>query len=530
MTFVQKLTFWCKVVLFSIFAAFCVSPSAFSVSNISWLLEGDLAQTLIGWEFYRVSPVLDPITRIGNMFPDTGFYILQTDTMPWISIITKSIVHFFDITSPFHFIGLWLIFCWIMQGLCAGLIGRSLNLNRESLWLLIFLFIFSPILLFRVGHFSLMAHWIILVVIYEVIRLNLGETISKPRILYLVSIVAFSLGIHPYLFAISAPILILLIIFNPSHWLKKILSCSFLFLLVYASTHILGVNSIKHPKASDFGACNTDLLGFFNSFGASLFVPKLRHFWCQMEGFTYFGLGFLILLFILRKPLKSLIYHGWNSSPMKYFLLLCGLYILYSLASPIRFGGNPIIYLPIYDLIEPLPSYFRSSGRWIWPFFYVVLISGVVVLDRSTIRFKKIVISLIAILHFIEFTPLMRVFKPPPQSELELEKLIQALPRPTMADKKMQIYPNVVSVGCGIDDHKWNHRTYFLVMIALARTGWQVDSGLGGRFDPSLVEQCIENNKKGPSQVFPLITQTIPSQGVKVLKIFPDLYIIKDNY
>lgn len=526
----KKISFWFLVIFSSLIAAYLVCPSMFSTTDISWLLEGDLAQTLMGWEFYRVSSNVEPITRIGNLFPESGFYILQTDTMPWISIIAKILVQSLNITSPFHFIGLWLIFCWVMQGFYAGIIGRYLKFKNESAWLLIFLFIFSPVLLFRFGHFSLMAHWIILAVLYEVIRLNAGKTISIPRIFYLVSIVALSLGIHPYLFAISAPILILLIIFNRTHWLKKILEGFLLSLLVYISTQILSVSSIKNPKAADFGACNTDLLGIFNTFGASRFIPKLRHFWCQPEGFMYFGVAFLILLFILKRPLKSLLLNAWKSKPTQYFLLLCGLYIVYSLASPVRFGGNPIIYLPIYELIEPLPSYFRSSGRWIWPFFYAVIIAGVYVLDRSNIRWKKLMILTIVLFHFIEFTPLMKIFKPTPQLvDLELEKLIRELPQPTLTHKKIQLYPNVVSVACGIDDHKWDYKTYALIMIALARTGWQIDSGLGGRFDPILVEKCKEDNKKDPPSHVPLITRVRPAQSLHVLELLPEVYLVKDG-
>lgn len=527
---IKKISYWFSLILFSLVAAYLVCPYVFSFTNINWLVDDDLAQTLIGWEFYRVSLNMVPITQIVNLFPDSGFYILQTDTMPWISILTKLLVQHMNIKVPFHFIGLWLIFCWVMQGMYAGIIGNFLKLKKDTAWLLVFLFVFSPVLLFRFGHLSLMAHWIILAVLYEVIRLNAGEVISTSRILYLVSIVALSLGIHPYLFAISAPILILLILLNRTHILKKIFQGLFLFLLIYFSTYILSVHSIKNPKAADFGACNTDLLGIFNSFGASKFIPKLRHFWCQPEGFMYFGIAFLLLLFILRRPLKALFFTAWKSKPHKYFLLLCGLYILYSLASPIRFGGNPIIYLPIYELLEPLPSYFRSSGRWIWPFFYAIVIAGVFVLDRTHIAYKKGAILAIVLCHFVEFTPLMRIFKAPPQGvDLEIERIIAQLPRPSSTYKKMLLYPNVVSVACGIDDNKWDYRTYALVMIALARTGWQVDSGLGGRFDPDLVAQCHEYNKKAPNFQFPMITRVLPSKNVSTVELLPNVYLIKDD-
>ncbi len=521
--------FWIFVIGLSIVAAFIVSPHFFSLTDISWLLEGDLSQTLVGWEFYRVSPPLEIITQIANMYPDSGFYILQSDTMPWVSILTKLIANAIPISKPFHFIGIWLIFCWVFQGIYAGLIGRLLNLKTSSLWLLIFLFVFSPVLLFRFGHFSLMAHWILLAVLYEALRLNLKMKLSIPRSIGLLTLVAFSFGIHPYLFALTAPILMFIIIFNSTTTIRKLLEFFLLALLVYASLKILGVSAVKNPRGSDFGACNTDLLGLFNSFGSSLFVPSLRYFWCQPEGFTYFGLGFLSLLFILRKQIKVLWLKVWKSKPSRYFLLLLLSYIIYSLASPIRFGGNPIIYIPLYQFLEPLPSIFRSSGRWIWPFYYLVLIAGVVAFDRSEYRFKKEGLLLLILIHFIEFKPLLKIFNPPPKEvDSELEKVITTLPHPTPLKKKMSLYPRVVSVGCGLENSQWDYRTYSLVMIALARTGWQIDSGLGGRFDSALVEACKLDNQKGPTMQRPLITKSPPKDNQPFKELLPGVYLMNE--
>jgi len=524
----RKVFFWLSVIFLSLLAAFIVCPLAFTLTDFRWLLEGDLSIALVGWEFYRISPSMEPITRIANMYPDSGFYILQTDSIPWVSVLAKTIANRFEIQKPFHFIGIWLIFCWVMQGIYAGLIGQFLKLSRSGKWLLIFLFIFSPELLFRFGHFSLMAHWILLASLYEVLRLSLGEKISSVRVLYLIFLVTISFGIHPYLFAITAPILGFLIVFNDTKKLRKISELTFLCFLVYTSMTILGVSAVKNPRGTDFGACNTDLLGIFNSFGSSLFVPELRHFWCQPEGFTYFGLAFLILLIIFRKALKEFLKLAWRAKPAKYFLILCGLYIMYSLASPIRFGGNPIFYISIYSLLEPLPSIFRASGRWIWPFFYLILIAGVFVFDRSSIRYKKLGLGLLVLIHFIEFTPLMKVFKDPPRaSEAQLETIISFLPRPDMVNKKMHLYPRVVSVGCGLDEQQWDYRNYALVMIGLARTGWHVDSGLGGRFDPDLVEQCKDDNKRPPPKTYPLITKKLPENNNKAKELLPGIFLVE---
>lgn len=527
----SNIFFWCTVIAASCLAALVVNPSSFSVTHVGWLLEGDLAQTLVGWEFYRSSPVSEPITRIANLFPLSSFSVIQTDTIPWVSVIVKYLASVLGLKGPFHFIGLWLVFCWILQGVYAALFSRLLKLQGASLTLLVFLFIFSPVLLFRFGHFSLMAHWIILAVIYEAFRLIRGQPSSFFRTFGISSLVVFSLGVHPYLFAIAAPILGFSIIFERCSFYRKIFVFGFIGIATFLSVKILGFSAVKEIKAADFGACNTDLLSLFNSFGSSLFIPKLRAFWCQPEGYFYFGLGMLTVFVLFRKSLKELFQNWWSQKPGKYFLVLGLGYVVYSLASPIRFGGNPIVELPFYRWVEPLPSIFRSTGRWIWPIYYLVLIAAVYVLDRAKFRFKKILLPALIVLQFIEFIPLYRSFRTSTQFEAEsqIDRFIQLLPKPTATNKKIHLFPGVVSVGCGIDDKSWTAEEWALVMLAVARTGWQIDSGLGARFDQGLIEKCREQNRMGPKLEFPLITKVIPTGKYVVNNLLPGIYLVESE-
>lgn len=96
----------------------------------------------------------------------------------------------------------------------------------------------------------------------------------------------------------------------------------------------------------------------------------------QWEGLGFLGLGGLmavplaLVAYVRQRP--SLRAGAWV------VIVACLLMAVYSLASPITFGGRTILdvhgfYAPLSSLTTP----FRASGRFIWPLHYVVLLCGI---------------------------------------------------------------------------------------------------------------------------------------------------------
>lgn len=523
---------WLLVITLGILAALVVNPSGFSFQKVGWLLDGDMVQTLVGWEFYRESPLSQPLTRIEKMLPGRGFSTIQSDTMPWFSLMGKLGLQFFDVKAKIHFIGFWLILCWILQAVYANLLAHRLQLSKTGRYFLVMVTIFSPVLLARFGHFSLMAHWLVLASLYEALKTIQGERLSLLRLGHIATLSVFSLGTHPYLFAIVIPIFALAVILSPGKFSTKLNLFAFVGFASLFSVKVLGFSKVKEMAASDFGACNTDLLGIFNSFGASLFVPKLRAFWCQPEGFCYFGLVGLLGLVVFRRGLKNLLQQWWRGQTSKVFFLLALGYVIYSLASPVRFGGNPVVHLWFYQYLAPLPSIFRSSGRWIWPIYYLLTIALVFLFDRWSGRHKTVVVIFLIVFHLVEFIPTYRWdFVTYDSDEARLTELMErVIPEaPANSMSVMQLFPNVMSVGCGLDDKRWSSRDWGTLMIALARKGWLVDSGMGARFESGLVRQCLEKNKGLPPKERPLITKVLPRNAAGAHEFWPGVFFIGEN-
>lgn len=398
------------VLTLGLLAAYIVNPLYFSLTNVDWLLDGDQAQSLIGWEFFRVSEFTEPITRIVNMFPNGTLSVIQTDSIPWLSLFGKMVAAIFLISEPFHLFGLWLVFNWVMQAVSASVFAETLQLSRIHKFALVFFFVFAPPFLFRTGHMALMAHWLILLPMNEVLRISKGQQPSAFKLFWLGSLAVFSIGIHPYWFALSAPIFLLALWLSKHQLIFRLTLTGFVALALIVVTRFLGFSAVKEPMSSDFGACNTDALGWLNSFGTSLFIPAIRSFWCQNEGYCYLGLSFVGLMIFLRNDLRSHLKQVWQLKQNRLIFGLLALYLIYSAASPVRFGGNPILYLPFYHWFEPLPSIFRSTGRWVWPVFYSLLIFTFALLNNKKMKYQKSILVVLCLCHFLEFLPLYNFY------------------------------------------------------------------------------------------------------------------------
>jgi hypothetical protein len=525
------------LILVSVLAVKIILPFAFSLTDYSWMLSGDATQVIVSWTNFVKSPWEYPLTVISSLVPGSHSTVLQTDSIPWLSLFFKYISQTFHLGSNWNFYGLWLISCWVFQGVFAKLIATELKLKFETKWFLIIYLLFAPILLFRFGHTSLMAEWLVLAAIYDSLKVvrnsklafSMNATYIRALILPL-----FAVGVHPYLFALITPwyLIIILMSFTP---LYKKISYYVVFLIgLYAAFNILGFTAVRGPSGGDFGACNTDVLFLFNSFGTSKFIPQLRSFWCQNEGFSYIGLSGLILFFIFFKKLKLLVKQTFKTTYGKVFLTLLFLCFMYALASPIRFGGNAIIYLPFYDWIEPIPSIFRASGRWMFLVFYFLMISLVYLLDRSDLRNKKIVIASLVLLHLIEFSINFHSIYPINlrYSISDVDRVAKLIPE-APSKSTMKLVPSMVSVFCGMEKKQWDFDEWGVLMMALAKKNWMVDSIVGARIDQEAIEDCHRRNIFYESlnidyqSLKPLIlkSKSIPhEQNYK--ELLPNIYLI----
>lgn len=168
----------------------------------------------------------------------------------------------------------------------------------------------------------------------------------------------------------------------------------------------LGYFDIRQVTASGFSGYQADLLTYFASFGTSRWVAPIRMPWGGYEGYAYLGLAGMGLLLLagmerLRKRIPPL--------PDSYrpLLVVCLLMLVFAWSGRVTFGGNTILILDgFYRLLEPIPSTFRTSGRFVWPLYYAIWIYLItVVCRRFSARSSALILMAALVLHWAEFAP-----------------------------------------------------------------------------------------------------------------------------
>ncbi len=124
------------------------------------------------------------------------------------------------------------------------------------------------------------------------------------------------------------------------------------------------------------GVYTFNLINFVNPFWMSSLIPWLPSDFFQYEGLAYLGLGMLflapiaIVAYCKNRKIKRKSYKNISRISMVVF------FVGFSVAaiSPVISIGDRKITVPIPELLARLWSVFRSSGRLIWPVYYLILL------------------------------------------------------------------------------------------------------------------------------------------------------------
>lgn len=378
-------------------------------TNDSWLLHSDTFGQYSGWLFFRASAWSFPIGGIHAWVPSLHLTVVQADSIPLLAILFKIISPLLG--QSFQYFGLWIFTCYILQSLFGALLLRLLT-NDEKLALIgAVFFVISPPLLWRMDHKSLCAHWLILATLYIYFSFAKDLRLTKAILLWGLCLV-LSLLIHPYLFAMLYPLQFALVIFarlkikflhwSKNTWLVLILQQPILLLIAWA----VGYFEIHSPASWGFSQFSTDLLGFINSYGSSAILPHLRHGGSQHEGYAYLGLGVIMLaLWCTPEFLKSGLKNTFKRPAIDHrpLLLLCLLLWIYALSSHITIAGNTIINLDyFYAPFSRITGTFRSSGRFLWPLYYFILLSILLTAAMKKPKQARIILSAALLIQCID--------------------------------------------------------------------------------------------------------------------------------
>lgn len=360
-------------------------------TNIAWLLRGDWAAYLWGFTFYRNADWLWPLGNTPNLFFPFGTSTGFTDANPWASLLFKALSPV--LPEHFQFFGSWYLLCFVLFAVMGARIAASFSADKVIGALSGALFVVSPLLPSRNGHIALCAFFFVAAGVH----LNLAPARTRDEALrsakHACLWLAWAAGTHGYLSAMLLALSIAAVVRLAA--VERVLRAReaalivagyvAIVLFVYGLFGWIGWGSVK-LTGGGFGAFSSDLVALVNPMGWSRFMPNVPMKPKQVEGFAYLGLGVLVLLAVrvassLRDP------KGVANALRRHWPLVAVVVAmwLYSLSFRVKFQGENVLELKaLYAPLRALTGVFRSSGRFAWPLYIMLLAVAV----SAAARFK----------------------------------------------------------------------------------------------------------------------------------------------
>ena len=350
-------------------------PRMLSVSNIAWLGGSlDPAEHYLGWALFRIGPWTMPLGLNPFYGLEISMPIAFSDSLPIAAFVFKAISTF--LPKVFQYFGLWTLLGFVLQAWFAWKLIGLLTANLTMRFYATGFFVFSPPMMVWVGLWTaLVSHFLILTGLY----LNFKKD-QKFRYLNWATLVSVGLLVHFYLFVMVmvlwiASLLDIVFIKKQLTYLKAFYEITLIFLCAIFFLWQIGYLSVNPSSGivPGFGVFGFNLLAPFNSRGWSYLLPEIPMQIDFGNGYNYFGLGILSLLFFaFAAQLKS-----YRKLPEVFqghlFLYSClvGLFI-FSLSNSIGIGHWRFT-IPMSDQLFAIASVLRASGRMFWPVFYFLV-------------------------------------------------------------------------------------------------------------------------------------------------------------
>ncbi|WP_186649159.1 DUF6311 domain-containing protein [Fluviispira vulneris] len=399
----SRRTSWVILIFYSIALSVFLFNCRFSFNildptRIEWVrnIDKDVILNYLSWHMFRDSPWDFPLGLIHTInYPD-GISIAYSDPIILFALIFKVFSKY--LPGNFQYIGIWYFISYILQGIFAALIFKNIQCKLKFKLLAVPFLIFSTVLLNRVVHVNLNAHWLILASFYLYFSKNISV---KSKVIWH-SIIVFLTGwLHPYqtFILIALQFALFLKIYLDNRKFIKYLSFLFLFtlFLLVLTWYVIGYFQLG-GSYSGTSLYLSNLNTFINSFGHSALLLPLSAGGGDYEGSAYLGLGIIMILTVLlfeNWPKNKLIFTKEN----KPLLWIIGILAIIATGFNFKFGHIILIYLPRPLFIDHLFAIFRSVGRFIWPaYYFIVIFTLLALIYRERSIYKKYFLFIIALM------------------------------------------------------------------------------------------------------------------------------------
>lgn len=372
-----------------------------------WLLTGrDLQQHYVGWKYYRNSAWTFPIGLHDGLTHPYYVSVLYTDSIPLFAI-------FFKMLSPilpetFQYFGLFGLMCFMLNGGFASLLIAKFNKSKIFCAMgSVFFILSTPVLQRLFGlltensrHTSLAAHFLILGALAIWVYKDKFDKYWRAALGFSILGVLCVL-IQMYIIFIVGGIMcgyLLHCLLEKKDWKRLLIVMGSFFASSILTFYIVGgFTDVLIANGEGFGRYSANMNALINPYNYSTFFDALP--WCtdQYEGFSYLGLGMLVLyaicLIILLvkavkmksiKQIKQRLREKYRKHRSAVIPMAIVIVVFWGLAlTSIVYWGNRMvlqIYLPkkIFTLLEVV----RSSGRFMWVIMYLIMIFGLYMVTR----------------------------------------------------------------------------------------------------------------------------------------------------
>ena len=407
--------------LFSlVLTAFFIGIENLAFNNVDWLLGGaDTSNSQNAWTFFKNDKWYFPLAKNPNYGLEIGTSVIFTDSIPILALLFKLFKNFLG--ENFQYFSLWIFLCFFLQLLISFLILEKITKNFHFSFLSSVFFVLSPIFLYRLGmHLALGGQWIILFAYY----INLCIEKEKAKI-YWICLIVFSSCVHAYFTAMLFVIYSCNVLseFIETKRIKKAIIDIFIpALILILFMYLLGYfdNSIINSVSIGYGIFGLDLFGIFDpstetsQLNWSYFIDDIPG--TSIEGFNYFGVGGLILIF------TSIIFFLFNSAKDKnyflYFFLRNKTYLLilfvfsfWAITTNIHYKGELLLSLPIHKYLFGVLSIFGATGRFFWPVYYLLIIFSLIyIFKKIKKKHSLLLLYFIIFLQLVDINPALKNF------------------------------------------------------------------------------------------------------------------------
>ena len=459
-------------------------------ANIGWILSGDWPQHWLGWLFFRQEPWTFPLGTITTLPYPIGTSIGFTDSNPLISILLKPFATW--LPAEMQFIGPWLALCFVMQGYVGAALTSVVTQDKGQQVLGGYLFALSPVLVARIGHDTLCAHWLLLGLLYLGLRRYADASEARRAAWLATGAVMLAASIHPYL---TAMCFVLAQAAFVRFWRLRVMTLGRAIVASLATTAgMLGVfgligylGTAAGLGSSGFGVFSSDLLTLVDPTRLSRVLPPLPVPPTQWEGLGFVGLGGLVAAGFAIAALRR----GRPARAARWpVITACALMGVYACSANLTIAGQPVgdvswLYQPVSRLTAP----FRASGRFIWSLHYLVLLAGIWGATRffgvtrpaaGTVLLAVVVTLQAADLRVDQTLLQTKVFRQAPLTEFELAK---------GRYRHLALVPMQVLGVCGTP-YEQEHAYRF--MLLAYRLGTTYNSGIFARLPSEQIsKECV---------------------------------------